>query len=74
VLLFVLIGEMPWILLLSLAGLLYLTWLDLRAEPAEPMVKLWWGALVLLTNVVGYVALRVWLAIRRRRGAAHHSA
>jgi hypothetical protein len=74
VLLFVLIGQMPWILLLSLAGLLYLTWLDLRAEPVEPMVKLWWGSVVLLTNVVGYVALRVWLAIRRRRGAAHRSA
>jgi len=74
VLLFVLIGEMPWILLLSLAGLLYLTWLDLRAEPVEPMVKLWWGSVVLLTNVVGYVAMRVWLVIRRRRAAAHRSA
>ena len=73
-LLFLIIGEAPWILLLSLAGLLYLTWLDLREEPVERMVKLWWGSLVLLTNVVGYVALRVWLAVRRRRGAAHRSA
>ena len=38
------------------------------------MVKLFWGSLVLLTNVLGYVALRVWLAVRRRRGAAHRSA
>ena len=73
-LLFVLIGQMPWILLLSLAGLLYLTWLDLREEPVEPMVKLWWGSLVLLTNIVGYAALRVWLVFRRRRDAAHRSA
>ena len=73
-LLFVIIGEAPWILLLSLAGLLYLTWLDLRDEQLEPMVKLWWGSLVLLTNVVGYGALRIWLAVRRRRGAAHRSA
>ena len=73
-LLFVLIGQMPWILLLSLAGLLYLTWLDLREEPVEPMVKLWWGSLVLLTNIVGYAALRVWLVRRRRRDAAHRSA
>jgi len=74
VLLFVLIGHMPWILLLSLVALLYLTWLDLREEPVEPMVKLFWGSLVLLTNVLGYAALRVWLALRRRRGAAHRSA
>ena len=73
-LLFVVIGTMPWILLLSLAGLLYLTWIDLRDEPVEPMVKLWWGSLVLLTNVLGYVALRVWLVLRRRRDAAHRSA
>jgi hypothetical protein len=74
VLLFVLIGHMPWILLLSLVGLLYLTWIDLRDEPVEPMVKLWWGSLVLLTNILGYAALRIWLAIRRRRDAAHRSA
>jgi len=74
VLLFVLAGEMPWILLLTLAGLLYLTWLDLREEPVEPMVKLFWGSLVLLTNLPGYAALRIWLAVRRRRGAAHRSA
>ena len=73
-LLFMIIGEAPWILLLSLAGLLYITWLDLREEPMEPMVKLWWGSLVLLTNVVGYAALRIWLAVRRRRAAAHRSA
>ena len=73
-LLFLIIGETPWILLLSLGGLLYITWLDLRDEPLEPVVKIWWGALVLLTNVVGYGALRLWLAIRRRRRAEHRSA
>ena len=73
-LLFVILGQAPWILLLSLVGLLYLTWLDLREEPLEPMVKLWWVSLVLLTNVAGYGALRVWLAVRRRRAAAHRSA
>jgi hypothetical protein len=74
VLLFVIIGETPWILLISLAGLLYITWLDLREEPMEPLAKVWWGSLVLLTNVVGYAALRIWLAVRRRRAAAHRSA
>lgn len=73
-LLFVIIGHAPWILVVSLVGLLYITWLDLREEPVEPIVKLWWGSLVLLTNVVGYAALRIWLAVRRRRGAVRRSA
>ena len=68
-LVFVLLGQVPLLLLLGLLGLLYLTWIDLREEPLEPLVKLWWGLLVLLTNVLGYAALRVWLALRRRRGA-----
>src|SRR5215218_3820217 len=51
-LLFVVLGHTPWILLISLAGLLYLTWLDVRDESLEPIVKLWWGLLVLLTNVL----------------------
>jgi hypothetical protein len=69
-LVFVLLGQVPLLLLVCLLGLLYLTWLDLRHEPLEPLVKLWWFLLVLLTNVLGYAALRVWLAVRRRRGAA----
>ena len=31
------------------------------------MIKAWWVLLVFLTNVVGYVAFRIWLAARRRR-------
>ena len=73
-LLFVIIGHAPWILVVSLVGLLYITWLDLREEPVEPIVKLWWGSLVLQTNIVGYAALRIWLAVRRRRGAVRRSA
>lgn len=66
-LLFVLLGRTPLILLVTLLGLLYLTWVELRHEDALPQVKLWWGLLVLLTHVPGYAALRVWAAIRRRR-------
>jgi hypothetical protein len=65
---FVLTGRVPLILLACLIGMLYLTWLDLRQEPGvSGMVKLWWGLLVLLLNVVGYALLRVWLVVRRRR-------
>ncbi len=63
---FVVLGHVPVVLLICLAGLLWLTWVELRRENLEPIVKLWWGLLVLLTHVLGYVVLRVWLAVRRR--------
>ena len=65
---FVILGQVPVVLLVAQIGMLYLTWLDLRDEPGvQPPVKLWWALLVLLLNVVGYAALRIWLALRRRR-------
>ena len=72
--LFVVLGHTPLILLFTLLGLLYLSWIDLRDEELEPQVKLWWGLLVFLTHVPGYLALRIWLAVRRRRDAARRPA
>lgn len=72
--LFVILGHTPLVLLVCLLGLLYLAWVDLRNEPLEPLVKLWWGLLVLLTHVPGYLALRIWLAVRRRRAGARRPA
>ncbi len=72
--LFVVLGHTPLILLFTLLGLLYLSWLDLRNEELEAQVKLWWGLLVFLTHVPGYLALRIWLAVRRRRDAARRPA
>jgi hypothetical protein len=74
VLLFVILGEVPIVLLVCLVGLLYLSWVDLRGEGLEPLVQLWWYLLVFLTNVLGYAALRIWLALRRRRGGARRPA
>ncbi len=71
---FLILGYTPVILLVCLLGLLYLTWVELRGEQLEPQVKLWWGLLVLLTHVPGYVALRVWIALRRRRDGARRPA
>lgn len=71
---FVLLGHTPVVLLVALLGLLYLTWLELRAEPLEPLVHLWWYLAVLLFNVVGYGALRIWLVVRRRRAAERRPA
>ena len=74
VIVFVILGHTPLILLVCLAGLLYLTWVELRHEELEPQVKLWWGLLVLLTHVPGYLALRIWIAVRRRRDDARRPA
>jgi hypothetical protein len=74
VLLFVLLGHTPLILLVCLLGLLYLTWLDVRGDDLQPLVQLWWFLLVLLTNVIGYAALRIWLLVRRRRDGARRPA
>ena len=70
-LLFLLVDSVPDILWLSLAGLVYLAWIEVRKEPELlPQVKLWWCLLVVLTNIPGYVALRIWVAVRRRRRAS----
>lgn len=74
VLLFVLLGHTPLVLLVCLLGLMYLTWLELRQETLEPLVQLWWYLLVLLFNVIGYAALRIWLVVRRRRAAERRPA
>jgi hypothetical protein len=74
VIVFVILGHTPLILLVCLVGLLYLTWVELRGQELEPTVKLWWGLLVLLTHVPGYLALRAWLALRRRRDGARRPA
>ncbi len=74
VLIFVILGHIPLVLLVCLLGMLYLTWIELHHEDLEAQVKLWWGLLVFLTHVPGYAALRIWLAVRRRRGGARRPA
>ena len=71
---FVILGHTPLILLVCLAGLIYLTWIELRNEELEPQVKLWWALLVFLTHVPGYLALRIWIAVRRRRAGERRPA
>jgi dolichyl-phosphate-mannose--protein O-mannosyl transferase len=67
---FLLFDSVPDVLWLCLVGLVYLSWVEVRREPdLMPQAKLWWCLLVFLKNVPGYVALRIWVAIRRRRRA-----
>jgi predicted CDP-diglyceride synthetase/phosphatidate cytidylyltransferase len=68
VLLFVLLGHVPTVLLLAQLGMLYLTVLDLREEDdLDFQVKVWWFLLVLIFNVVGFLAEKAWIFERRRR-------
>ena len=67
---FLVLGYTPLLLLVCLLGLVYLTWVELRHEDLQSQIKLWWGLLVLLTHLPGYVALRIWLAVRRRGRAS----
>ncbi len=67
VLLFVIFQSVPVILVLTLAGALYLVWVDIKDEPGvEFQIKVWWFLLVLLFHVLGYLIFRVWIAVRRR--------
>ena len=67
-LLFVLLGHVPTVLLLAQLGMLYLTVLDLREEgDLDFQVKVWWFLLVLIFNVVGFLAEKAWIFERRRR-------
>ena len=68
VILFVLTGQMPPLLLVTLLILAYLTGLELSREPDLPFLyKAWWVLLVLLLNIVGFAAFWIWLTVRRRQ-------
>ncbi len=71
---FVVLGHTPLILLVCLIGLLWLTWVELRGRDLDPTVKVWWGLLVFLTHVPGYLALRAWIALSGRRDGEHRPA
>jgi hypothetical protein len=70
VILFVVIGQMPIVLLIALVIMCYLTAIELRNEPDPFLIKAWWVLLVLLTNVIGFAAFWIWLMVRRRRRSA----
>jgi hypothetical protein len=66
VILFVIIQQVPLILLLVLIVCLYLVWADVKDEPdLEFQIKIWWFLLVLLLHVPGYLIFRLWIAVRR---------
>jgi len=70
VLVFILLGYTPWLLLLTLAVALYLTVIELRETSPNYGWWIWWLLLVFLTHFPGYLLLRVYSFIVKRRRAA----
>jgi hypothetical protein len=66
---FVLTGQAPPILVLTLLIMAYLTGYELwkEGERVPFLIKAWWVLLVLLLNVVGFGIFWIWLARRRVR-------
>ena len=67
--LFVLTGQAPPILVLTLVAMAYLTGYELwkEGEDVPFLWKAWWVLLVVLLNVVGFGIFWIWLARRRVR-------
>jgi hypothetical protein len=59
--------NVPPILALALAGMVYLTWIEVRTEPISWKAKLWWCLFVSLLNIVGYAMMRLTFVLWRRR-------
>lgn len=69
--LFVLTGQAPPILVITLLVMAYLTGYELwkEGEDVPFLWKAWWVLLVLLGNVIGFAIFWIWLARRRVRRA-----
>ncbi|MDP9227705.1 MAG: hypothetical protein M3M99_01480 [Actinomycetota bacterium] len=66
--LFVLTGQAPPFLLVTLVIMCYLTGYELWKEKELPFLwKPWWVLMVFLLNVVGFAIFWVWLLLRRNR-------
>lgn len=67
---FLLLGHVPWILLLALAIAVWLTVVELLELRPHYVWWFWWILLVIMTNFVGYLILRVYAYFTKRRRLA----
>jgi len=65
--LFLLFDSAPLVLVLTLAAMLYLSYLELRKRPWRRVVKLWWLLLVFLTSAFGFLALLAYLQLTKEK-------
>jgi hypothetical protein len=69
--LFILTGQAPPFLVLTLLIMCYLTGYELSKEKELPFLwKAWWVLMVLLTNVIGFAIFWAWLLYRRHSSRA----
>lgn len=64
-----LLGFAPPLMLLTLVLALYLTVIELREMRPHYLWWSWWLLLVFMTHFVGYIALRIYAAVRRAQHA-----
>ena len=69
--LFVITGQAPPVLVLTLLIMAYLTGYELwkEGETLPFLVKAWWVLLVVLFNVLGFAVFWIWLARRRLKAS-----
>jgi hypothetical protein len=67
VLVFILLGFVPWPLVLAFAIVVYLTVVELRELRPNYLWWIWWLLLVAMTHFVGYLVLRVYSFYARRK-------
>jgi hypothetical protein len=70
VVIFLVLGVYPWVLLLTFALSLYLTFVETREQQMDRRHTLWWLQLTFLFLFAGYLALRGWTFYRRRHSPA----
>ncbi len=68
-LIFLFLPNVPWWLLLTVLGLMFVGWLDLRTLELRAIVTFWWLLLVLLLFIPGWIALKIFVTMRRRQSA-----
>jgi hypothetical protein len=67
--LFLLFGSTPLVLVVTLAAMLYLSWLELRKLSIQRTAKLAWLLFVFLTHAFGFLALLGYVQWRKRAAA-----
>jgi hypothetical protein len=70
VVIFWVIGVYPWVLVLTFALSMYLTFVETREQRMDRRHTLWWLQLTFLFHFAGYLGLRGWVFYQRRRSPA----
>ncbi len=67
-------GQAPLWTVLLLAVMVWLAMIEVwKRDTMAPLQKVWWVLLVLLTNFIGLLALRVWIYWSSRRESKDRS-